>query len=420
MKINQLISETTTAGSVAPVEHAFVKMQTRNPSVYGDQKVGSLFKGKKTNKKFANSIKEGKQVAEAELQEDDIILIPGQGNKFKPGFHKIDPDKAEHEGETLKNSLHTIIRVATHLNNELSTRDNFPEWVSEKIGAIKSNMVNVMDYLISSQEMTGDTMETVGGSPEANRELTKMSMNRDELSQQAIGTAGSITNGAQGESVMREDVPEYNKSGYWDVYLWGNWYAGKYYDFRPRKVAVPGNSAEEALEWVNSHHNELYDYYRTRKMKAGGRRMLPNPVEKNLFLDRTKAIGPSQSYKVPPQEVAEANPHNFDSDVDYYAAQNAPAKARSHARQSPGVNQDDEAYFREIFRKNRLAKQKQEREQDHERLATGTNEGAKVDRMVKHVAQSEKKLGHSEKEAENIAWATANKRGMLDNKNKKK
>jgi hypothetical protein len=46
-------------------------------------------------------------------------------------------------------------------------------------------------------------------------------------------------------------------------------------------------------------------------------------------------------------------------------------------------------------------------------------EGAKVDRMVKHVAQSEKKLGHSKKEAENIAWATANKRGMLNNKNKK-
>jgi hypothetical protein len=47
-------------------------------------------------------------------------------------------------------------------------------------------------------------------------------------------------------------------------------------------------------------------------------------------------------------------------------------------------------------------------------------EGAKVDRMVKHIEKSEKKLGHSKKEAENIAWATANKRGYLDNKNKKK
>ena len=46
-------------------------------------------------------------------------------------------------------------------------------------------------------------------------------------------------------------------------------------------------------------------------------------------------------------------------------------------------------------------------------------EGAKVDRMVKHVKSSEKKLGHSDKEAENIAWATANKRGMLNNRNKK-
>ena len=50
----------------------------------------------------------------------------------------------------------------------------------------------------------------------------------------------------------------------------------------------------------------------------------------------------------------------------------------------------------------------------------GVAEGAKVDRMVKHVEKSEGKAGKSKKEAENIAWATANKRGMLDNKNKKK
>jgi hypothetical protein len=47
-------------------------------------------------------------------------------------------------------------------------------------------------------------------------------------------------------------------------------------------------------------------------------------------------------------------------------------------------------------------------------------EGAKVDRMVGHIAKSERGLGKSKKEAENIAWATANKRGYLDNKNKKK
>jgi len=46
-------------------------------------------------------------------------------------------------------------------------------------------------------------------------------------------------------------------------------------------------------------------------------------------------------------------------------------------------------------------------------------EGAKVDRFVKHVKDSEIASGKSGKRATDIAWATANKRGMLDNKNKK-
>jgi hypothetical protein len=50
----------------------------------------------------------------------------------------------------------------------------------------------------------------------------------------------------------------------------------------------------------------------------------------------------------------------------------------------------------------------------------GMSEGAKVDRMVKHIEKSEKKSGKSKDKASDIAWATANKRGMLDNKNKKK
>lgn len=49
----------------------------------------------------------------------------------------------------------------------------------------------------------------------------------------------------------------------------------------------------------------------------------------------------------------------------------------------------------------------------------GMAEGAKVDRMVKHIEKSERGLGKSKDKASDIAWATANKRGMLDNKNKK-
>ena len=48
------------------------------------------------------------------------------------------------------------------------------------------------------------------------------------------------------------------------------------------------------------------------------------------------------------------------------------------------------------------------------------SEGKKVDKFVKNVEKSEEKAGKSKKDSENIAWATANKKGMLDNKNKKK
>ena len=63
------------------------------------------------------------------------------------------------------------------------------------------------------------------------------------------------------------------------------------------------------------------------------------------------------------QTVNEVNPHNYDSDEDYYNALNAPTKPKHRGQSSPGVNPDDEAYFREIWRKNREAKAKHDGEQ---------------------------------------------------------
>lgn len=199
MKINQIIVETTTAGSVATVSKPMGETQKRS-SVNGLEPAEKVMSGKAKKKgPYANSLSESavkelsmdlkggkdglndadfakkygkskaevraelkkkpepvKKVDEAKLEEDDIILVPGQGRKLKSGFIKHDPDRAEHEGETLKNSLHTIIRVAKELDRELSMRDNFPEWVSEKIGATKGMLVSVADYLVSAKEMQHD------------------------------------------------------------------------------------------------------------------------------------------------------------------------------------------------------------------------------------------------------------------------
>lgn len=224
MRFSQIISETTTgSGSVATVSSPLGATQSRgNPSIYGGQKVGNLFKGKKTNKPFANSIAEGKQVDEAKLDEEDKIIPVGKGKKLKTGLHgkseepkfkgfkapfksqgvfvadkrgnkvcdcendmaaqqvakaltayaianevKIqgagalagglqyedkDPNEYDMEGDFVKNQIHTIVRVMTHLEKEIGDGDNLPEWVQMKISQAQGMLVGVMDYMISEKE----------------------------------------------------------------------------------------------------------------------------------------------------------------------------------------------------------------------------------------------------------------------------
>ena len=60
MKINDIVTESTTAGSIATVA-APMTTQKRNSvgkGIYGNEKAGNLLTGKKTNKKYANSVNE--------------------------------------------------------------------------------------------------------------------------------------------------------------------------------------------------------------------------------------------------------------------------------------------------------------------------------------------------------------------------
>ena len=133
--------EETTAGCVASVAQPMGGMQKRKGS-------GALLRGITTSAKYPNS----KAVKEEEIKEQDVIINPTMKSGPKPGFH----NRMDHEGDTVKNSLHTIIRVSKALNDRIDNHTQFPEWVSEKIGAIKSNMVTVMDYIISQQERGDD------------------------------------------------------------------------------------------------------------------------------------------------------------------------------------------------------------------------------------------------------------------------
>jgi len=302
MRIKQILENSTTSGSISTVAMPLMKQTRESVDVPGLKPVSQVM-ARKAKKKgpYANSLVEGKvkdlmmdlsagkdglsdedfkkkygktkdeirkemrqnkpqPVAEATLEEDDIILNPRTGRLRKSGFL---PHSREPEGETFKNSLHTIVRVATHLDKELSSQDEFPEWMSEKIGAVKGMMVSIMNYVISAKEMQHDN---------------------DAMSESSSGAKYKI-----------KSVGVKNGK---DFYISPN--TGK----------------------------EVY-----KKAKVG-------------------------DHETPNGEI------------------------------KPAVRMP-------------------------------YKEGKKVDKFVNDVKKSEVKAGHGKKEAENIAWATANKRGMLDNKNKK-
>ena len=385
MKISQIIQETTTSGSVAPVELGFVKMQTRNPSVYGGNKVGNLLKGKKTSKPFANSVNESKMkdlaydmevmkpaefqkkygktreqmkaspinkpaqpqkptppVNEADLSEQDLILVPGQGHKLKTGFVPHDKDRTDHEVEMAVSDLFSAGKNAEKIYNivrSISEEEGLEGWVQEKI--IKAN-----DYLNTVREyLEGKQLKT------------------------EMMPAGVITNGNMGESLQRGDtlVTDALKL------MRGS----EVRDAVTALTTVLGNREYNSRRgFYNFYIKQMIDMYNKQGVSEG------SEDYQEIFQMNTKQgkVGAVVQYK--------------DKSFGFiYGTKLSPTKFARAREAEQALN----AYHNK----------------------QGVAEGAKVDRMVKHIAKSEKKLGHSKKEAENIAWATANKRGMLDNKNKK-
>ena len=80
--------------------------------------------------------------------------ITGPGRMDGP-LESADYDQGEYDDEAgmIKNDLHTIIRVSTHLERAIESNENLPTWVIEKIAQTKGMIVSVMDYIISQHEM---------------------------------------------------------------------------------------------------------------------------------------------------------------------------------------------------------------------------------------------------------------------------
>jgi len=452
MRIKQIV-ETTTAGSVATVAQPMMTQTRENTNVRGLKPVQQVMKGKTPKKgPYANSIVESK-VTEDDLAEQDLIVIPGQGRLRRTGFVKHDLDQGEHEGHTLKNSLHTIARAASELDERLSVQSEFPEWVSEKIGAAKGMMVSVMDYLISSQEMQHDPDAMNEGSERVDSIVTDALkvMKGPEVSDAVLALKRVLGDRAYNErrgfynfyidqihkmynqqSINEGEVSTSNLRTMYDLARM----AKTYCDAEGQESL---NELLRILKWYMDQAEQGVDEGVVDTIKKVGKALV-KPV-KDPILNQMKDIHntvhkreiDAQNKKYAPKGVAEA----FDlGDLRKAATSSRSPEDTQALKRNPNFGK---IMQKSVDKHNKaVVKTKKDIGSRVADIGPGgkeynvktdaawdaakkkVSEGAKVDRMVKHVKQSEKKLGHSNKEAENIAWATANKRGMLDNKNKKK
>jgi hypothetical protein len=107
---------------------------------------------KHKNKDYAESLEQAlrNRLYENEMGAGDFGTA-GQSDAVTPPIGEDDE-----AGAMMKNSLHTIARVAEYLDEKISMDDDIPEWCAEKIGAAKGMLTAVMQYLVSDQEMQHD------------------------------------------------------------------------------------------------------------------------------------------------------------------------------------------------------------------------------------------------------------------------
>lgn len=170
MKIEHIINETTTAGAVSSVAMPLGQTQRRTTeNVKGLIPAEKVLKAKKKGP-YANSLSEGKEkkpVVEADLQEDDLIIIPGQSKRLKAGFIPKAQDRTDHEVEMAKADLLALYKNTKSVLmciKDISEDEGLEGWVQEKIIKASDYMNTLAEYFEGKkiQEMSGGVIAAGG------------------------------------------------------------------------------------------------------------------------------------------------------------------------------------------------------------------------------------------------------------------
>lgn len=161
MRFEEIV-ESTTSGSVATVASPMGKVQKRG---------GNLLSGKKTNKKYANSVearkqvKESQTVSEEDISEQDVIVVPSQAKKLKSGFISHDEDRRDHEVEM---ALSDLFQCAKNAKTVYELLKDVPEevgiegWVQEKIIKANDYLNTICEYL-EHKALTDESAGVIAG-----------------------------------------------------------------------------------------------------------------------------------------------------------------------------------------------------------------------------------------------------------------
>ena len=164
------ISESTTSGSVSTVAMPLGKTQSRT-QVAGLQPVQKVMGGTAKKKgPYSNSINENAELSETDLQEDDIILVPGQGRKMKTGFVPHGQSRVDHEVEMARSDLYSAAKNAKQVYSmihSVSEDEGLEGWVQEKIIKANDYLNTVREYLegkqlrsVTENNQRGDSLVT--------------------------------------------------------------------------------------------------------------------------------------------------------------------------------------------------------------------------------------------------------------------
>ena len=154
MRFTEISESTTTAGLMSTVAMPLGKTQTRT-QVSGLEPVQKVMGGTAKKKgPYANSINESAELSEADLQEDDIIIVPGQGRKLKTGFVPHGQSRVDHEVEMARSDLFSAAKNAKQVYEmiqSVSEEEGLEGWVQEKIIKANDYLNTIREYLEGKQ-----------------------------------------------------------------------------------------------------------------------------------------------------------------------------------------------------------------------------------------------------------------------------